>query len=165
MTGISCNHNGVPNSDGLYGGPCRHNRDAACRGHARCLHIEQCDKIDLMSVIFADSLECVQLLRHLAIGLDPCRMATMYGRLEILQYLRSIGCPWDQEACYIAAQANQPRTLKYTLENGLRADDIMYSALFENDAIDCLKVAYSIKPPTTTKYLHGKCEKYLATLK
>ena len=49
---------------------------------------------------------------------SACQWAVMGGQLEILKWLRSEGCPWNARICAAAAANGHLDVLKYARENG-----------------------------------------------
>ena len=49
---------------------------------------------------------------------EACMRAAQNGRLEVLQWLRTNGCPWNAETCNAAARDGQLETLRWGRENG-----------------------------------------------
>ena len=47
-----------------------------------------------------------------------CARMAYDGNLELLQFLRAKGCPWDEWTCTYAAKNGQLECLKYAHENG-----------------------------------------------
>ena len=45
-------------------------------------------------------------------------MAAWGGHLEVLQWLRGEGCPWDMETCYEAVDKGHVEVLRWARENG-----------------------------------------------
>jgi len=45
-------------------------------------------------------------------------MAAGGGHLEILQWAREYGCPWDEGTCYNAARGGHLEALKWLRDNG-----------------------------------------------
>jgi len=45
-------------------------------------------------------------------------MAAGGGHLEILQWARTNGCPWDEGTCYNAARGGHLEALKWLRDNG-----------------------------------------------
>jgi hypothetical protein len=66
-----------------------------------------------------------------ALGLLPCRWACAHGRLEVLQWLRERGCPWESDTAELAAERGHLHILKWARENGCtwERDQIFQRAL------------------------------------
>ena len=47
-----------------------------------------------------------------------CTGAAEGGHLEILKWLRSEGCPWDERTCKDAAEYGHLDVLKWAIDNG-----------------------------------------------
>ena len=58
--------------------------------------------------------------RKVVHGMHACEAAAKYGHLQILQWARREGCPWDARTCEAAAEAVY--FLKYC--NGHRTMDV-----------------------------------------
>ena len=50
---------------------------------------------------------------------ELCGAAAEGGRLDVLQWLRSIGCPWDETVAMVAARLNLMDMLKWVRANGV----------------------------------------------
>ena len=49
----------------------------------------------------------------------PRRPQVAFGHLELLQWLRAEGCPWDEcKTCQAAVEQGQVETLRWARENG-----------------------------------------------
>ena len=46
-----------------------------------------------------------------------CAEAALYGKLEILKWLRTNGCPWDKRVCDYAIKFGYMELLKWAREN------------------------------------------------
>jgi hypothetical protein len=60
--------------------------------------------LDLAEICYKESMEHRPVL---------CRCAARYGNLEVLQYLRSLGCTWDSSTCHKAAKHGHLHILMY----------------------------------------------------
>jgi hypothetical protein len=47
-----------------------------------------------------------------------CSYAAKRGHLEVLQWARANGCPWDEETCTFAAKKGHNEVLQWAIENG-----------------------------------------------
>ena len=47
-----------------------------------------------------------------------CTYAAMYGHLEVLQWARARGCPWDERTCAAAAGNGHPEVLQWARAQG-----------------------------------------------
>ena len=47
-----------------------------------------------------------------------CRWAAQKGYLEVLQWARANGCPWDEEVCTFAARGGRLEVLQWARANG-----------------------------------------------
>lgn len=64
--------------------------------------------------------ECMQFLRSVGCAWNEaaCSAAADGGRLEMLQWLHANGCPWDEAACTHAAYAGHAGMLQWLCANG-----------------------------------------------
>ena len=60
-----------------------------------------------------------------------CQAAARSGHLEVLQWLRTNGCPWDSYTCMRAAQGGHLEVLQWARTNGCPWDELacMFAAL------------------------------------
>lgn len=49
-------------------------------------------------------------------------MSARFDKLEVLDFLRINGCPWDNNTCLAAVRSNNPSILKYAIKNGCPID-------------------------------------------
>ena len=70
-----------------------------------------------------------------------CARMAENGNLELLQFLRGKGCPWDEETCSYAALNGHFECLKYAHENGCPWDEKTFRNAAENGHLECLKYA------------------------
>ena len=61
---------------------------------------------------FVDSIVARQLVPRAALAPQPLH------QLEVLQWLRAEGCPWDYGTCYHAVNQGHVETLRWARENG-----------------------------------------------
>ena len=68
-----------------------------------------------------------------------CEQMAYDGNLELLQFLRAKGCPWDEDTCLNAAKNGQLECLKYAHENGCPWDETTckYATIYGH--LECLK--------------------------
>lgn len=71
-----------------------------------------------------------------------CEVAAENGHLEILQWLHSIGCPWDSATCEGAAEFGHLECLKYALENDCAITERTFLLAAEVGNFPCLKYLY-----------------------
>ena len=66
------------------------------------------------------SLPAMQYLRSIGCQWNDktCTYAAMNGHLNVLQYAHENGCPWNAETCAYAAKNGHFNVLKYAHENG-----------------------------------------------
>jgi hypothetical protein len=56
-------------------------------------------------------------------GEETCAYAADKGHLEVLQWLRSEGCPWDERTCMFAATGGHLETLQWARAHGCPWND------------------------------------------
>ena len=91
---------------------------------------------DTFTLLNASTLElanlCLQELHTKDMdGPVLCASAALYGNLPVLQYLRSVHCPWDFKTCSAAAFQGHIYILQWARENGCDWDGGMcdYAAM------------------------------------
>jgi hypothetical protein len=52
-----------------------------------------------------------------------CEGAALHGRLETLEYLRSVECPWSEATAHAAAEGGHMDTLRWVIANGCPSDN------------------------------------------
>lgn len=75
---------------------------------------------------------------------DPwaCICAAGNGHLDILQWLRENGCPWDDRTCIYAASGGHLEALRWAMENGCPVNDWVCAAAAEKGHLDVLMWIY-----------------------
>lgn len=74
--------------------------------------------------VYAAHLGLLELLKWMhstnkfTFNASTMRWAARGGRLRIVQWLRSVSCPWDDRACEDAARGGHLKTLKWLRANG-----------------------------------------------
>ena len=71
-----------------------------------------------------------------------CEEMAEKGNLELLQFLRIKGCPWDWRTCSHAALEGHLECLKYAHENGCRWDERTCSSAAFYGHLECLTYAH-----------------------
>lgn len=71
-------------------------------------------------------------------GNSLCNTAALRGNLEMLKYLRSIGCPWSSKVCAEAARGSHLDMIKWVRENGGQWNQKCSNAAAGAGAIDIL---------------------------
>ncbi len=67
--------------------------------------------------------------KRLRVGRVYVLGAAKYGHLEVLQWARANGCPWDEKTCLGAAEGGHLEVLLWAHANGCPWDDrVMYIA-------------------------------------
>lgn len=72
--------------------------------------------------------------RGYAANVQTC-VDAVFARLDILQWLRANGCPWDARVCTTAYMTNHLATLKWAVANGCPWDAVACGG----DAADCIR--------------------------
>ena len=65
----------------------------------------------------------------------------MNGHLEVLQWARAHGCPWDKWTCAYAAEGGHLEVLQWARANGCPWDNRTCIAAAENGHLEVLKWA------------------------
>jgi hypothetical protein len=73
--------------------------------------------------------------------------AAFHGHLEMLKYLHSIDCPWNEGTCVGAAENGQIECLKYAHENGCYWNESVRTIAAANNQIECLEYALANNCP------------------
>ena len=81
-----------------------------------------------------------------------CTEMAEKGNLELLQFLRAKGCPWDEDTCSSAAYNGHLECLKYAHENGCRWDKETCEFAARNGRLKCLKYLHENGCPGSAKY-------------
>jgi hypothetical protein len=79
--------------------------------------IGACCRVTASSI---DSVERLTLVRQVTKWREPknlCNFAGQYGHLEVLQWARRNGCPWDERTCYWAAKGGHLEVLQWARLN------------------------------------------------
>lgn len=66
-------------------------------------------------------IDCLVADGH-ALASVACAAAASYGRLAMLQHLRSLGCPWDARTYENAISSDRPEVVAYVSDNGCPCD-------------------------------------------
>ena len=67
--------------------------------------------------------------KRLRVGRVYVLGAAKYGHLEVLQWARANGCPWDEKTCLGAAEGGHLEVLLWARTNGCPWDErVMYIA-------------------------------------
>ena len=107
------------------------------------------DRYVMANAVQSDNLELVQYLRKMGCvwdHLSTCAASEHSSSVEMLQYLHSNGCPWTWDCSSAAAENHKLDCLQYATDHGCEVD---YDALFEavnNNSYECL--AYLLYHPT-----------------
>jgi len=65
-----------------------------------------------------------------------CRMATEFGNLKLLQWLKYHGCPWDVETCNSAVKGRNLKALKYAHKNGCEWNKYTFAYCMERFGLE-----------------------------
>jgi hypothetical protein len=95
--------------------------------HVRERGIEDVGKYELNNIVIRGKMDCLKYLNDVMdlSGIwSPvvCKLAAQYGRLDMLEYLRELGCPWDEGVGHMACMFNHLDCLKFAHENGCKMD-------------------------------------------
>ena len=88
-----------------------------------------------------------------------CAEMALKGNLELLQFLRENGCPWNEGTCYFAAKNGHLECLKYAHENGCPWNEKTCWIAACHGRLECLKYAHENVCPGSAKY----ARKYLGS--
>ena len=90
------------------------------------------------------NLELLEYLRVKGCPWDvwTCFNAASGGHLECLKYAHDKGCPWDEETCSGAAYGGHLECLTYAHENGCPWDEETCSGAAEGGHLECLRYAH-----------------------
>ncbi len=83
-----------------------------------------------------------------------CEQMAYDGNLELLQFLRAKGCPWDEDTCLNAAKNGQLECLEYAHENGCPWDETTCKYAVQNGHLECLKYAHKNGCRGSANYAH-----------
>ena len=73
--------------------------------------------------------DAVGARKRLRVGRVYVLGAAKYGHLEVLQWARANGCPWDEKTCLGAAEGGHLEVLLWARTNGCPWDErVMYIA-------------------------------------
>ena len=60
-------------------------------------------------------------------NIELCKAAAYGGQLEVLKWLREIGCPWDELTCATAASGGYLKMLQWARANGCLWDEMTFA--------------------------------------
>ena len=102
------------------------------------------------------NLELLQFLRENGCPWDDwtCWGAARYGHLDCLKYAHENGCPWDWRTCCEAAEKGKLECLQYAHEHGCDWDEWTCSFAAKNGHLECLKYAHENGCPGSSEYAH-----------
>ena len=72
------------------------------------------EHVDVLEWIHTE--RSAQYLR-IAMGTILCNVAAQVGRLDVLQFARAIGCPWNTSTCEYAAEGGHLELLRWARAN------------------------------------------------
>ncbi|CAN0303301.1 unnamed protein product, partial [Ectocarpus sp. 6 AP-2014] len=82
--------------------------------------------------------------RHREIGeTDICSTAAKNGHLDVLQWAKINGCPWDEEACLVADEGGHLEVLQWARSNGRPWDEQTCRGAAEGGHLEVLQWARS----------------------
>ena len=70
--------------------------------------------------------------------LSICTCAAKFGQMDILQWARQNGCPWDEQTCTSAAENGHLEVLIWAQQNGCPWDEQACNIAAENGYLDVL---------------------------
>jgi hypothetical protein len=70
---------------------------------------------------------------------DACAIAAKGGHVEVLKWLHENGCPWNKRTCAYAANEGQLEMLQYLRENGCPWDEQTCTHAMERGHLHVLK--------------------------
>jgi hypothetical protein len=74
---------------------------------------------------------------------ELCAEAACAGQLDVLVWLREIGCPWDEDVTYFAAARNHLHVLHWAVSNGCPISPSVFYEVARHDHVDILKWGYA----------------------
>ena len=96
-----------------------------------------------------------------------CAEMALNGNVELLQFLRAKGCPWNWRTCFSAAKNGHLECLRYAHENGCPWNECTCWSAARSGHLECLKYAHENGCPwdedtcyTTAFNGHLECLKY-----
>ena len=93
------------------------------------------------------------LLEHRLCG-NPLLLAAESGNLEVLQYARANGCPWDHGTCAGAAKGNHLEVLQWAHANNCPWDEMTCTNAARGGYLNVLKYARGNGCPWDESVLH-----------
>ncbi|KAL6059777.1 Ankyrin repeat domain containing protein [Balamuthia mandrillaris] len=69
------------------------------------------------------ALQWVRLDQDCPLSANTCALAAAQGQLQVLQWAREHGFPWDESTCNAAAETGQLKVLQWARENGAPWDE------------------------------------------
>ena len=102
--------------------------------------------IQIRHAIAAGCLAVLQRVMYMnmnAVKQEPglCTYAARHGRLDILQWLRMKGCPWNSDTCKGAAENGHLEVLKWAREHNCPWNEWTCASAAENGHLEILKWA------------------------
>lgn len=82
-----------------------------------------------------------------------CYFASKHNNLEMLQYARSNGCPWDYQVHSCAALNNSTEILEYAAENKCPWHDRTLLEATKQGSLDAVKLAHKLGCPLPASFL------------
>ena len=131
--------------------------------HAMCDAIEatgrEIKELDIESTVALGCLGDVQHLHHRQGRLDKrvvCEYAANYGQLEILQWARANGCPWNEFTCSGAAEGGHLEVLQWLRANGCKWDARTCTGAARGGLLGVLQWGARERLPVGLSYVHGR---------
>jgi hypothetical protein len=131
--------------------------------HAMCDAIEatgrEIKELDIESTVALGCLSDVQHLHHRQGRLDKrvvCEYAANYRQLEILQWARANGCPWNEFTCSGAAEGGHLEVLQWLRANGCKWDARTCTGAARGGLLGVLQWGARERLPVGLSYVHGR---------
>lgn len=133
--------------------------EAARNGQLACLQYtrqEGCSwDSKILSIAFEKDVECARYVVEVATPEEREQWVNVHtpgnaiynshGALEMLRFIHSVGCPWDENTTFVAVQENALDCLRYAHQNGCPVSDRAMTEAARWGRIACLE------------YLHLNC--------
>ena len=139
-------------------------------------HIVPWSCSEAMSVVY--SALPLHTIESTTTKLHLMKMASKFGKLDVLTYLHDVDCPWDNTVIMEAIKGGHLQCIRYLHENGyglnnydLRTKMKAVGIAARNGYTDCLKYlhknGYEIGPTVIDDVVHGghlECLRYLRSV-
>jgi hypothetical protein len=108
----------------------------------RSLAVASTDGARSVSAKSVDSVERLEMARQIKGWVEPrdlCRWSAYNGHLEVLQWARTDGCPWDPSTCSRAAYNGNLEILQWARVNGCPWNELTCADAAENGNLEVLQ--------------------------